>query len=156
MTNIMWNYLDKREATVAALKDYNDMQFIINDYQNQVHKIKEKMLHLQSSKIGGIPSGTGNGNATETRLISGITKLDKVNERYQVARDYFDWFEPAWQQLTDEERFVLDSCYRIPNQSLNHGLTVLMNKYFIAKTTAYNKKNKALDHLTLLLYGSHH
>ena len=156
MTNIMWNYLDKREATVAALKDYNDMQFIINDYQNQVHKIKEKMLHLQSPKLGSIPNGTGNDNATETRLISGITKLDKVNERYQVARDYFDWFEPAWQQLTDEERFVLDSCYRIPNQSLNHGLTVLMDKYFIAKTTAYNKKNKALEHLTLLLYGSHH
>ena len=72
MTNIMWNYLDKREATVAALKDYNDMQFIINDYQNQVHKIKEKMLHLQSPKFGGIPSGSGNDNATETRLISGI------------------------------------------------------------------------------------
>lgn len=28
MNNIMWNYLDKRSATVAALKDYNDMCFI--------------------------------------------------------------------------------------------------------------------------------
>ncbi len=156
MSNVIWNYLDKREATVSALKDYHDIQFIIDDHQNQVHKIKEKMIHLQSPNVGSLPGGTFNDNATESRLISNITKLDKVNERYQVARDYFEWFEPAWQQLTDEEQFILDSCYRVPNQSLNQGLTLLMNKYFIAKTTAYNKKNKALDHLTLLLYGSHH
>lgn len=156
MSNVMWNYLDKREATVAALKDYNDMQFIINDHQNQVHLIKEKMMHLQSPKLNVVPSGSASDSATEDRLLSGITKLDKVNERYQVARDYFDWFEPAWQQLTDDERFILDTCYRTPNQTLNQGLAVMINKYFIAKTTAYNRKNKALDHLTLLLYGSHH
>jgi hypothetical protein len=39
---------------------------------------------------------------------------------------------------------------------MNQGLAILMDKYFIAKTTAYNRKNQALDHLTLLLYGSHH
>ncbi len=28
--NIIWQYLDKRNAAVNALKDYNSMQFIIN------------------------------------------------------------------------------------------------------------------------------
>ncbi|MGY0270968.1 hypothetical protein ACW2AE_04615 [Limosilactobacillus fermentum] len=86
------------------------MQFIINDHQNQVHLIKEKMMHLQAPKLNVVPSGSASDNATEARLLSGITKLDKVNERYQVAHDYFDWFEPAWQQLTDEaicSRFLL-------------------------------------------------
>lgn len=44
MNNIMWNYLDKRNATIAALKDYNDMRFIIDDYQNQRSHLQDKML----------------------------------------------------------------------------------------------------------------
>ena len=30
--SIMWKYLDKRSATIAAIKDYDAMQFIILDY----------------------------------------------------------------------------------------------------------------------------
>lgn len=154
--SIMWNYLDKRRATVAALKDYDSMKFIIDSYHDDLKLTKEQMVGLSSPQYGFAPGNSNKDNPTEHRLIHGINQVTKLNERYQQARLYFKWFEPAWQELPKDERFVLNACYRAPNQSMNEGLTLLMDKYFIAKTTAYNRKNKALDHLTLLLYGTHH
>ena len=154
--SIMWNYLDKRRATVAALKDYDGMKFIIDSYQDDLKLTKEQMVGVSSPQYGFSPGNSNKENLTEHRLIHGINQVTKLNERYQQARLYFKWFEPAWKELSKDERFVLDACYRAPNQSMNEGLTLLMDKYFIAKTTAYNRKNKALDHLSLLLYGSHH
>lgn len=154
--SIMWNYLDKRRATVAALKDYNGMQFIIDSYQDDLKLAKQQMIGVSSPHYDFAPGTTSKDNPTEPRLIHGIDQTAKLNERYQQAQQYFKWFEPAWQELSKDERFVLDACYRAPDQSMNQGLAILMDKYFIAKTTAYNRKNQALDHLTLLLYGSHH
>ncbi len=154
--SIMWNYLDKRRATIAALKDYDGMKFIIDSYQDDLKLAKDQMIGVSSPHYGFAPSTTSKDNPTEHRLIHGIDQTTKLNERYQQARLYFKWFEPAWKELTNDECFVLDACYRTSNQSMNEGLALLMDKYFIAKTTAYNKKNKALDHLTLLLYGAHH
>ncbi len=154
--SIMWNYLDKRRATVAALKDYDGMKFIIDSYQDDLKLAKDQMVGVSSPHYGFTPSTSSKDNSTERRLIRGIDQTTKLNERYQQARLYFKWFEPAWKELSNDERFVLDACYRTSNQSMNEGLALLMDKYFIAKTTAYNRKNQALDHLTLLLYGAHH
>lgn len=153
---IMWNYLDKRRATIAALKDYDGMKFIIDSYQDDLRLAKNQMVGVSSPHYDFAPGTTSKDNPTEHRLIHGIDQTAKLNERYQQAQQYFKWFEPAWQELSKDERFVLDACYRAPDQSMNQGLAILMDKYFIAKTTAYNRKNQALDHLTLLLYGSHH
>ncbi|RRK09712.1 restriction endonuclease [Lactiplantibacillus garii] len=154
--SIMWNYLDKRRATIAALKDYDGMKFIIDSYRDDLKQVKEQMMSINSPQYGFAPSGTKKDNPTEHRLLHGISQTAKLNERYQQAQLYFKWFEPAWDELSEDEHFILDVCYRTPHQSMNEGLTIVMNKYFIAKTTAYNRKNKALDHLTLLLYGAHH
>lgn len=115
MNNIMWNYLDKRSATVAALKDYNDMRFIIDDYQNQRNQLQDKMLGISSPQPKLTTSGSNFGNHQEDRLIEGLTKLEQANERYQAALTYLKWFEPAWQELTKDEQWLLDVCYRTPN-----------------------------------------
>jgi hypothetical protein len=152
----MWNYLDKRRATVAALKDYDGMKFIIDSYQDGLKLAKEQMIGINSPQYVFAPGGTNKDNPTEHRLLHGINQTAKLNERYRQAQLYFKWFEPAWQELSKDERFILDVFYRAPHQSMNEGLTIIMDKHFIAKTTAYNRKNKSLDHLTLLLYGTHH
>lgn len=154
--SIMWNYLDKRRATISALKDYDGMTFIINSYKDDIKKVQEQMLGVSLPRYDATVSKSHKANPTEHHLLHGIDKATKLNERYEQAQRYFKWFDPAWQELSDEERFALDACYRSPELTMNDGLKIIMDKYFIAKTTAYNRKNQALDHLTLLLYGSHH
>ena len=121
----MWNYLDKRRATIAALKDYDGMKFIINSYQDDLKLAKEQMIGVSSPRYGFVPGSSKKDNPTEHRLLHGIDETTKLNERYQQAQLYFKWFEPAWQELSEDERFVLDVCYRTPNQSMNEGLTIV-------------------------------
>lgn len=114
--SIMWNYLDKRRATVAALKDYGGMKFIIDSYQDDLKLAKQQMIGVNSPRYNFAPGATSKDNPTEHRLINGIDQTTKLNERYQQAQLYFKWFEPAWQELSRDERFILDACYRTPNQ----------------------------------------
>ncbi|MGS6024543.1 hypothetical protein [Limosilactobacillus reuteri] len=83
--SIMWNYLDKRRATIAALKDYDGMKFIIDSYQDDLKLAKEQTIGINSPQYGFAPSGTNKDNPTEHRLLHGIDQTTKLNERYQQA-----------------------------------------------------------------------
>ena len=61
------------------------------------------------------------------------------------------WFKPAWEQLSEEERYVLETFYMDEEES-GAALTIA-EELNIERSSAYNKKNRALDHLTMLLYG---
>ena len=95
--SIMWNYLDKRRATVAALKDYDGMKFIIDSYQADLKLAKEQMIGISSPRYGFSPSGSQKDNPTEHRLLHGIDEPTKLNDRYQQAQLNFKWFQPARQ-----------------------------------------------------------
>ena len=60
--SIMWKYLDKRSATIAAIKDYESMQFIINSTDDEIKRVHEKMTSVGSPKWDSMwysPSRTG-------------------------------------------------------------------------------------------------
>lgn len=46
--SIMWNYVNKREATVNAIKDYYGMHFIIDTYNDKLKATRSKMVGLSS------------------------------------------------------------------------------------------------------------
>ena len=108
--SIMWKYLDKRSATIAAIKDYDAMQFIINSTDDEIKRTYEKMTSVGSPKWDGMPHAH-NPRAGEERLISAISEIDILRERYRQAVEYMDWFKPAWEQLTDDERYCLETFY---------------------------------------------
>ena len=66
--SIMWNYLDKRRATVAALKDYDGMKFIIDSYQDDLKLAKEQMIGVSSPRYGFVP---GSSKKDNPRIIFG-------------------------------------------------------------------------------------
>ena len=51
--SIMWKYLDKRSATIAAIKDYDAMQFIINstdDHDCSNQGLRRHAVHYQQHR----------------------------------------------------------------------------------------------------------
>lgn len=150
----MWNYVNKREATVNAIKDYYGMHFIIDTYHDQLKTTRDKMMGLSSPHFDFAPHSANKTNPTEHRLVNGAMANEKLNERYHAAQAYLDWFEPAWQELNEEERWVL-TCFYLDQPTQTASILAIQERYCIERTSAYNKKNRALDHLTLLLYGGH-
>jgi len=150
--SIMWHYLDKRGATIKVLSDYNSMKYIIESADEKEMEIRERMTSVGSPKITGLP-GSHNPQAGEDRIIKAIDEIDVEKERYRQALEYMNWFMPAWEELTDDERYVLEEFYWGAEEYQTDAVYAICEHLSIERSSAYNKKNRALDKLTLLLYG---
>ena len=73
--SIMWKYLDKRQAAVAAIKDYESMQFIINTTDDEIKRTYDKMSGVSSPRWDGMPR-VHNPQATEERILNAIDEID--------------------------------------------------------------------------------
>ena len=150
--SIMWKYLDKRSATIAAIKDYESMQFIIKHTDDEIRAERDKMSAVRSPGWDGMPHAH-NPDAQEERILNGIEEIDILKERYRQAVEYMDWFKPAWDQLTEDEKYVLETFYGDANSYGSNAVYYIAEYFKIEQTSAYKRKNRALDRLTVLLFG---
>ena len=150
--SIIWKYLDKRSAAVDALKDYGSMKFIIGHTDEEVKSAYEKMGGVSSPQLDGMPR-SHNPQASEDRIVKGIEEIDVLKERYRQALEYMAWFLPAWEELTEDERYVLQTFYGEDNQYGASAIYDICDRFGIERSSAYNRKNRALSHLVTLLFG---
>ena len=78
--SIMWKYLDKRSATIAAIKDYDAMQFILSSTGDEIKRTYEKMTGIGSPSYDGMPKAC-NPQAAEDRIIKNIDEIDIIKVR---------------------------------------------------------------------------
>lgn len=150
--SIIWKYLDKRSAAADALRDYNSMKFIISHTDDEIKAAYEKMSGVRSPQFDGMPH-SHNPHAAEERIMKGIEKIDVLKERYRQASEYMAWFLPAWEELSEDERYVLEEFYIAEEEHQYDAIYRICEHFGIERSSAYNKKNRALQHLTVLLYG---
>ena len=86
-------------------------------------------------------------------IIAAIDEIDVLKERYRQAVEYMDWFKPAWMALSEDERYVLQTFYWNEDERQTDAVYDICDHFNIERSSAYNKKNRALQHLALLLYG---
>ena len=86
--SIMWKYLDKRSATIAAIKDYDAMQFILSSTGDEIKRTYEKMTGIGSPNYDGMPKAC-NPQAAEDRIIKNIDEIDIIKER--TGRQLSTW-----------------------------------------------------------------
>ncbi len=150
--SVMWKYLDKKSATIEAIKDYNSMKFIIENTEAAIANERNKMSGLSSMSMDGMPHAH-NPKAGEDRMVRGIEEIDILKERYRQAQEYMDWFQPAWNQLSEDEQFVLKAFYSDSNTYGSYVVRDVMHHFNIEQTSAHKKKSRAVDHMTVLLFG---
>ena len=146
---IIWQYLDKRGATVNALRDYGRMGFIISHTDDEVKVVHEKMGGISSPQFDGMPH-THNPHAAEDRMAEGMDEISVLRERYREAVEFMAWFEPAWAELTEDERYVLECFYMGAD---GPAVSAVCERFQIERNSAYRRKNRALSKLSVMLYG---
>lgn len=149
--SIIWKYLDKRSATVAAIKDYDSMAFIISHTDEKIREEHWKMAGIGSPRFDGMPHAHNPG-AGEDRILNGLDEIDVLKEWYRQAVEYMDWFTPAWEQLSEDEQYVLETFYSDDN-GFTGAVYDICDHFHIERSSAYNRKNRALTHLQTLLFG---
>ena len=150
--SIVWKYLDKRRGAVQAVKDYSSMRFIIENTDDEIKKVYSGMTGLGSPGMDGLPHAH-DPKAGEERLVSSLDEIDVLKERYRQAMEYMAWFVPAWESLDEDERFVLSTFYKEEEYGKESAVDIICEEYNIERSSAYNRKNRALNHLVTLLFG---
>jgi len=149
---IAWTYLDKRRAAEDAIKDRGSMEYIIATHREDEAALREDLADPASSALSGLP-GAHDPHAGEARLAGGIDEINVLQERYRRALEYMAWFKPAWDTLSEDDRFMLIAFYGNDEVNQTDAIGSICDRFHIERTSAYNKKNRALARLTLLLYG---
>ena len=148
---IAWKYIDKTNATITAMRDYDSMRFIINNTPDEIKEVYERMTAPRQVSISDAPS-CFNPKSGEDRLAEQIDRLDVLRERYSTAVEYMSWFEAAWGTLTDNEKHILREFYM--GTSLRSGATSrLMAELNYTERHVERLRSKALKHLQVLLFG---
>ena len=150
---IAWIYLDKKSATVNVLKDYSDMEFIINSTPDDVADVRAKMTAVKAvAPTGAPPTSSPNPHAGETRLAAQLDEIDVLKERYRQALEYMEWFQPAWDTLTETEQIILKEFYMGGNQRSGAGPR-LETRLNYGHSQIERLRSKGLSRLSTLLFG---
>ena len=148
---IAWKYLNKKTATADALRDFDSMEFILNNSADDEMETRERMTALPSLSDGQ-PSAH-DPRASESRLVSQLDEIDIIKERYRQALEYMAWFKPAWAELTEEEQYILTEFFLHAEMSKTDAVLNIGDKLCLERAQVYRRKDKAVARLALLLYG---
>ena len=149
--HISWNFLDKRKAAMDAISVYHSMQFIIDHTEEDLMAAETKMEGVGSPNMDGLPHAH-NPAAAEDRMVKCIEEIDTIKERYRQAVEYMNWFKPAWEQLSEDDRYVLDAFF-MDGEECKGAADIVADYFGIERTSAYSKRKRAIERLTTLLYG---
>ena len=123
------------------------MRFIIENTSDEIKRVTERATSV------GVPLyddhvRSGNVHSGEDKMLNTIEEIDILKERYRQALEYMGWFEAAWKQLNEDEQYILEGVYidELPYADICDHLGVEKDAY-------YKRRNRALSHLTTLLYG---
>jgi DNA-directed RNA polymerase specialized sigma subunit len=148
---IAWRYLDKQQATLNALNDYKNMETIIEITPQEIKDIRGDMAKTRSSAPDGMPHSR-NIRSGENMLCSAIDQCDVLHNRYQQAVEFMYWFTPAWLELSEEERLLLETFYMGEDNKAT-AVENISEELHIERAQIYRRKDKALNRLTVFLYG---
>ena len=151
--NIIWHYLDKRSAAINALKDYTSMQYILDHTDEEIRTVRERIFSVGSPALSDLPKGPHKPQSNEPQMSAAVDEVDVLKERYRQAVEYMDWFKPAWLALSADERYILQAFYWNAEERQTNAVYDICDHFGIERSSAYNKKNRAVQHLALLLYG---
>lgn len=151
--HVMSKYLDTYKATLAALEDYQLMQHVLATTDPAVKDTYDQLTTVGSRRLDGMPRAT-NPHAGEDRIAATLDRVDVYRERYRQAREYMDWFLPAWGALSEDDRFVLDAFFFAADDiSQEDRARAVAEHFYVEKDTAYRKRSKAVHRLATALYG---
>jgi DNA-directed RNA polymerase specialized sigma subunit len=149
---IAWRYLDKQLATLNALGDYRNMETIIEITPEEIKGIKADMASPRNSVPDGMPHSR-NIRSGENMMCRAIDQCDVLLNRYQQAVEFMSWFDPAWIQLSEEERLLLETFY-MGDANKTAAVENISELLHIERAQIYRRKDKALNRLTIFLYGA--
>lgn len=138
----------KREA-MEKLKRYNAMKQSLRSIPEEITRLESEMKSIRSATSDGTPV-TGGGSGREDRYLSNIVHREELSRSLEQAKVWVSLVDSALAILNSEELLILDRFYISPARG---NVDRLCMELGIEKSQVYARKDTALHHFTISLYG---
>lgn len=150
---IALDYVDRISSTIIALKAWRVQEWKATHGKDLVEEI-ETRLTSTTSHLGSTPVTGSGGNRVETAMAEGIHQKEIAEHGFLKACEYMEWMLPCWEQLTEDERYILTVRFidHEEYKDRKEPIRRIMHRYCIEQSEVYNRSREALEHLAKLLY----
>ena len=138
----------KREA-IDKLKNYEAHKQALENIPREIKRLESAYTVLRSASTENAPV-SGGGGTREDCVLSNIVLRDKLKRRLKEARLWTAQVDKALAVLGEEEKLVLDRFYI---HRAKGAVEALCESLSLEKSAVYDRRDKALRHFTLALYG---
>lgn len=138
----------KREA-IDKLKNYEAHKQALENIPREIKRLESAYTGLRSASTENAPVSGGVGTR-EDCVLSNIVLRDELKRRLKEARLWTAQVDKTLAVLGEEEKLVLDRFYI---QRAKGAVEALCESLSLEKSAVYDRRDKALRHFTLALYG---
>lgn len=149
--NAIWNMVDKRTATLNAIRNYPAMLFI-RDIEAQKLTSRKEDIEQPVGTVFHEQTLRGTPLSADQKIINQINAVDLIERRLKHSFDFLDWFEPAWKDISEQDRMLLTRFYLGARQKM--GVTQeLVKELNYSPRTVDGMRASALKKLQVRLFG---
>ncbi len=134
---------------IAKLREYTARTAALTTLPMEIKRLEEDCGRIRSATADGTPVH-GGGNIREDMLLSNICLREELAKQFADTKAWLEIVDHALTALTEDERLVLDRFYINPHKG---SIDRLCGELCVEKAGVYKRKDKALRHFTVALYG---
>ena len=139
-----WKY-----EAIEKLKLYEAKKQSLGSIPVEIERLESAMKSIRSATADGSPV-KGGGSGREDMMLSNIVHREELERSLEQAKKWVAMVDAGLEILSAEERLILDRFYIHPATG---NVDRLCGELAVEKSQVYAKKDSALRHFTVSLYG---
>ncbi len=141
--------MDWKFEAIDKLKGYGAHKRALENIPDELARLKSAYQHIRSARTDSTPV-VGGGNTREDVMLSNIVHRQELELTLRQAKLWVAVVDRALAILDDEERLVLGRFYI---QRGKGNVQRLCDELRLEQSSVYRRRDSALRHFTLALYG---
>ena len=133
-----WKY-----EAIEKLKEYSAKKQSLKSIPEEMARLESAMQSIRSATADGTPV-SGGGSGREDAMLSNIV------HREELARKWVSLVDSGLESLSVDEKKILSRFYISPARG---NVDALCEELGVEKAQVYRRRDSALRHFTLCLYG---
>ena len=134
---------------IEKLRLYEAKKQSLRSIPEEIARLESAMKSIRSATADGSPVN-GGGSGREDMMLSNIVHREELERSLEQAKRWVAVVDGGLKILGVEERLILDRLYIKPARG---NVDRLCGELNVEKSQVYAKKDSALRHFTISLYG---
>ena len=134
---------------IEKLKQYEAKRQSLTSIPEEIARLESAMQSIRSATADGTPV-KGGGSGREDMMLSNIVHREELERSLEQAKMWVALVDAGLEILSEEERLILDMFYIYPARG---NVDRLCGELGVEKSQVYARKDAALHHFTISLYG---